>query len=84
MVLIDTEAPAITRELLDLWPGLALVVEFIALALEPHLPQSAIALFRHLHTQNIIPTCLYVALEDTASVLGVGARDRSRGTPGRP
>lgn len=66
MVLIDTEAPAITRELLDLWPGLALVVEFIALALEPRLPQSAIALFRHLHTQNIIPTCLYVALEDTA------------------
>ena len=48
MVLIDTEAPAITRELLrDLWPGLALVVgESIALALEPRLPQSAIALVR--------------------------------------
>lgn len=66
MVLIDTEAPAISRELLDLWPGLPLVVEFIALALEPRLPQSAIALFRHLHTENLIPTCLYVALEDTA------------------
>ncbi len=66
IVLIDTEAPAITRELLDLWPGLPLVVEFIALALEPRLPQSAIALLRHLHTENLIPTCLYVALEDTA------------------
>jgi hypothetical protein len=66
IVLIDTEAPAITRELLELWPGLPLVVEFVALALEPHLPQSAIALLRHLHTENLIPTCLYVALEDTA------------------
>jgi hypothetical protein len=66
IVLIDTEAPAISRELLDLWPGLPLVVEFIALALEPHLPLSAIALFRHLHTENLIPTCLYVTLEDTA------------------
>jgi RyR domain len=66
IVLIDTEAPAITRELLELWPGLPLVVELIPLALEPHLPLSAIALLRHLHTENLIPTCLYIAMEDPA------------------
>jgi hypothetical protein len=66
VVLVDTEAPATARELLELWPGLGLVVEFVPLALEPRLPQSAIALFRHLHAQDLIPTALYVALEDTA------------------
>ena len=66
IVLIDTEAPAITRELLELWPALSLVAELSAFALEPRLPQSAIALFRHLHTENLIPSCLYVALEDAA------------------
>jgi RyR domain len=66
IVLIDTEAPAIRRELLELWPGLALVAEIIALALEPRLPQSAAALFHHVHAQDLVPSCLYIALEDVA------------------
>jgi hypothetical protein len=66
IVLIDTEAAAITRELLELWPELPLVVEFIAVALESRLPQSAMALFRHLHTENLTPTSVYIALEDPA------------------
>ena len=66
IVLVDTEAPAIARELLDLWPGLAVAAELSPLALEPRLPQSAIALFRHLHAENLVPTCVYVALEDPA------------------
>jgi hypothetical protein len=66
IVLIDTEAPAIRRELLELWPELALVAEIIALALEPRLPQSAAALLHHVHAQDLVPSCLYIALEDAA------------------
>jgi hypothetical protein len=66
IVLIDTEAPAIRRELLELWPALQLVAEITALALEPRLPQSAVALFRHLHAEDLVPACLYIALEDAA------------------
>jgi hypothetical protein len=66
IVLVDTEAPAIRRELLELWPALSLVAEISALALEPRLPQSAVALFRHVHAEDLVPSCLYIALEDAA------------------
>jgi hypothetical protein len=66
IVLIDTEAPAISRELLELWPALPLVAEIVALALEPRLPQSAVALFHHVHAQDLAPACVYIALEDAA------------------
>lgn len=66
MILVDTQAPAVMRELLELWPTLALAAEFRSLALEPRLPQSATALFRHLLQEKFIPTCVYLALEDPA------------------
>jgi RyR domain len=65
LVLVDTEAPAVAQEFLDLWPALTLAAEFIPLALEAHLPQSATSLFRHLHKEELVPTCVYIALEDT-------------------
>jgi RyR domain len=64
IVLVDTEAPSVARELLELWPALSLAVEFAPLALEPHLPQSATSLFRYLHKEELVPTCVYIALED--------------------
>ncbi len=66
IVVTDTEAPAAARELLELWPGLTIVVELIPLALEPRLPQSAASLIRHLHNERLIPSCLYIALDDAA------------------
>jgi hypothetical protein len=66
IVLVDTEAPAIVRELLDLWPALTLVTELAPLALESRLPQSATSLFRHLNKEEFVPTCVYIALEDAA------------------
>jgi hypothetical protein len=66
IVLVDTEAPAIVRELLELWPALTLVTELAPLALESRLPQSATSLFRHLNKEELVPTCIYIALEDAA------------------
>jgi hypothetical protein len=66
VVLTATEAPAVARELIDLWPGLSTVAELVAFALEPRLPQSAASLFRYLHSENLVPSCLYIALEDAA------------------
>jgi RyR domain len=66
IVLVDTEAPAVARELLDLWPAQTLAAEFIPLAFEPHLPQSATSLFRELHKEGLVPTCVYIALEDAS------------------
>jgi hypothetical protein len=66
IVLVDTEAPAVARELLDLWPEQILAAEFIPLAFEPHLPQSATSLFRDLHKEGLVPTCVYIALEDAS------------------
>jgi hypothetical protein len=66
IVLVDTEAPAVAHELGELWPALSLVAEIRTLALEPRLPQSAVSLFRHLHGENLVPSCLYIALEDPA------------------
>jgi hypothetical protein len=66
IVLVDTEAPAVARELGELWPALSLVAEIRTLALEPRLPQSAVSLFCHLHAENLVPSCLYIALEDPA------------------
>lgn len=66
LILVDTEAPAVARELLDLWPALTLAADLIPLALESRLPLSATFLFRYLHQQGLVPTCVYIALEDPA------------------
>jgi RyR domain len=66
IVLVDTEAPAVARELLDLWPAQILAAEFIPLAFEPHLPQSATSLLRDLHKEGLVPTCVYIALENAS------------------
>lgn len=66
VILVDTEAPAVTRELLDLWPALALAADIVPLALESRLPLSATFLFRYLHQEALVPTCVYIALEDPA------------------
>jgi hypothetical protein len=66
IVLVDTEAPAVARELSDLWPAQSLTAEFIPLAFEPRLPQSATSLFRDLHKNALVPTCVYIALEDAS------------------
>jgi len=66
IVLVDTEAPAVARELRELWPALSLVAEIRPLALEPRLPQSATSLLRHLHREELVPCCLYIALDETA------------------
>jgi hypothetical protein len=66
IALVDAEALMVARELTDLWPGLTLVAEFVPIALEPRLPQSAMALVQHLHKRNLAPTCIYLALEDAA------------------
>jgi RyR domain len=64
IVLVDTEAPAVARKLLELWPALTLAAEFVPLALESRLPQSATSLFRYLNQEQLVPTCVYTALED--------------------
>jgi hypothetical protein len=64
IVLVDTAAPAVARELLELWPALTLAAQFAPLALETHLPQSATSLFRFLHKESLVPSCIYIALED--------------------
>jgi hypothetical protein len=66
IVLVDTEAPALARELIELWPALSLVAEIRSLTLEPRLPQSAPSLLRHLHGENLVPSCLYITPEDPA------------------
>jgi hypothetical protein len=66
VILVDTEAPAIAHELTDLWPALALAAAIIPLALESHLPLSATFMFRYLHQEELVPTCVYIALEDPA------------------
>jgi hypothetical protein len=66
VILVDTEAPALARELLDLWPALALAADIVPLALESRLPLSATFLFRYLHQEALVPTCVYIALEDPA------------------
>jgi hypothetical protein len=64
LVLVDTEAPAIVSELLDLWPALDLVAKLSPLALESRLPQSAASLGRHLAMERLVATSVFIALED--------------------
>jgi hypothetical protein len=64
LVLVDTEAPAIARELRELWPAVSLVAALSPLALESRLPQSAVSLARHLVAERLIPTSVYIALDD--------------------
>jgi hypothetical protein len=64
LVLVDTEAPAIARELCELWPALALVAALAPLALESRLPQSATSLARYLAAERLVPTSVYIALDD--------------------
>ena len=76
ILVVDTEAPAVARELLELWPALSLAAEITPLALEPRLPQSAMSLFRYLHKEELVPTCVYIALED-APLAGAWERELS-------
>jgi hypothetical protein len=66
IALVDTEAPAVARDLRLACPALSLAVELVPVALEASLPQSAATLLAMLSAAGLTPTSIYLALEDPA------------------
>ena len=87
IVLVDTGAGSIARQILHAWPALALSVELHSLALEARLPLSAGRLLSHLRDHGLMPTCIYLALEERALAeawdreLGLAGRTLGEGSP---
>jgi hypothetical protein len=87
IVLVDTGAGSIARQILQAWPALALSVELHSVTLEAHLPQSAGRLLSHLRDRGFMPTCIFLALEERALAeawdreLGLAVRTLGEGSP---
>jgi hypothetical protein len=64
VVIVDGDAVAVERDLRELWSALDLVVSFVPLPFEARLPQSADHLLRALNRLQLVPTCIYLALEE--------------------
>jgi hypothetical protein len=87
IVLVDTGAASIARQIMQAWPALALSVELHSVTLEAHLPQSAGRLLSHLRDRGFMPTCIFLALEERALAeawdreLGLAVRALGEGSP---
>ena len=64
VVIVDGDAVAVERDLRELWSVLDLFVSFVPLSFEARLPQSADHLLRALDRLQLVPTCIYLALEE--------------------
>jgi hypothetical protein len=85
LVIVDAEANAIARDLLESCPALALAVELHALSLESAFAQSAGTLLTRLAAQQLVATTIYLALEEKplsdAWERELSAADRATGGP---
>ena len=87
IVLVDTGAGSIARQIMQAWPALALSVELHSVTLEARLPQSAGRLLSHLRDRGFMPTCIFLALEERALAeawdreLGLAGRTLGEGSP---
>ncbi len=87
IVLVDMGAGSIARQIMQAWPALALSVELHSVTLEAHLPQSAGRLLSHLRDRGLMPTCIFLALEERALAeawdreLGLAVRTLGEGSP---
>ena len=87
IVLVDTAASSITRQIAQSWPALALSVELHSVTLEARLPDSAGRLLATLRDRHLLPTSIFLALEERSlaeawdSELGLAARTLGEVSP---
>jgi hypothetical protein len=87
IVLVDTSAASIAHQITQAWPALALTVELRALNLDAHLPLSSGRLLSELRDQSLVPTFVYLALDNRELVetwlreLDFSARSAGVGSP---
>jgi hypothetical protein len=87
IVLVDTSAASIAHQITQAWPALALTIELRALNLDAHLPLSSGRLLSELRDQSLVPTFVYLALDNRELVetwrreLDFSARSAGEGSP---
>jgi hypothetical protein len=87
IVLVDTGAGSIARQITHAWPALSLSVELHAVTIEARLPDSAERLLAHLTDRGFVPTCIYLALEERSLAeawdqqLALACRTLGEGSP---
>jgi hypothetical protein len=68
IVIVDSTAHSLARDLREAFPALSAVVEILPLALESGLPQFSQVLLTRLSNEGMMPLCIYIALTDDALV----------------